>query len=238
VYIVDKDIIDSRAHQHKPRKLSHTVRKHGIPVPMPVTTFWSVPPIIPADTTDGVIGPCGAILGRYMHPKPSQLISNSTNDGVMAAPWRRMSRGVVMETRHFTRVSNTGPPFTGVNDALGLDTLLTTVSVDVVFKLFPVTTSTGDGDVSAFDNNEDDDETGCNLSIVPANVRPVSMSASRLASCCCSSLSAAQNNGAPSRRKSLPTASQFHTNTVRQTDIDCNVLQLFGHMCKIKDSTL
>ena len=185
---------------------------------MPVTTFWSVPPIIPADTTDGVIGPCGAILGRYMHPKPSQLISNSTNDGVMAAPWRRMSRGVVMETRHFTRVSNTGPPFTGVNDALGLDTLLTTVSVDVVFKLFPVTTSTGDGDVSAFDNNEDDDETGCNLSIVPANVRPVSMSASRLASCCCSSLSAAQNNGAPSRRKSLPTASQFHTNTVRQTD--------------------
>ena len=82
----------------------------NIPVPMPVTTVWSVPPIIPAETTDGVMGPCGAMLGKYIQPKPSQLISNSTNDGVMAAPCRRMSRGVVIETRHFTRVSNTGPP--------------------------------------------------------------------------------------------------------------------------------
>jgi len=62
-------------------------RRRGIiPVPIPVTTVWSVPPIIPAETTDGVTGPCGAMLGRYMQPKPSLLISNSTNDGVMAAP--------------------------------------------------------------------------------------------------------------------------------------------------------
>lgn len=59
---------------------------YGIPVPMPVTTVWSVPPIMPAETTDGVTGPCGAILGKYMQPNPSQLMSNSTNDGVMAAP--------------------------------------------------------------------------------------------------------------------------------------------------------
>ena len=100
-------------HQFKPGPYPLWRTSH-IPVPMPVTTVWSVPPIIPADTTDGVTGPCGAILGRYMQPKPSRRMSNSTNDGVMAAPWRRMSRGVVIETRHFTRVSNTGPPLNAV----------------------------------------------------------------------------------------------------------------------------
>jgi len=111
------------------------MRNNHVPVPMPVTTVWSVPPIMPAETTDGVIGPCGAILGRYMQPKPSQLMSNSTNDGIIAAPWRRMSRGVVMETRHFTRVSNTGPPLNDNDDeAVGLDKLPTTKSSDVGFK--------------------------------------------------------------------------------------------------------
>ena len=179
-------------------------------MPIPVTTVWSVPPIMPAETTDGVTGPCGAILGRYMQPKPSQLMSNSTNDGVMAAPWRRMSRGVVIDTRHFTRVSNTGPPFT----AVGLDEQPATTSPDVGFKVFPETTSVDDWDKSVFDNDEDDDETGCNLSMVAANVRPVNVSASLFASRC-SSLSEAQNSGAPSRRKSLATVTHLHTNTMQ-----------------------
>jgi len=181
---------------------------------MPVTTVWSVPPIMPADTTDGVTGPCGAILGRYMQPKPSQLMSNSTNDGVMAAPWRRTSRGVVIDTRHLTRVSSTGPPFSDDDD----DTPGLTTSLDVGFNVFPVTASTDDGDALSTFDNDDDDDTGCSLSIVAANVRPVEVSESLLASCC-SSLSAAQNNGMPRRRKSLATAIQFHTTTLANNNI-------------------
>jgi len=169
---------------------------------MPVVTVWSVPPIIPDDTTDGVIGPCGATLGRYMQPKPSELMSNSTNDGVIAAPWSRTSRGVVIETRHFTRVSSTGPP---LYDVVG-DTpdLATAESLGITgFGLFLVGKSTGDGDVS-------DNDDGCNLSMPAANVRPVNASKTLLASCW-SSLSEAQNSGSPSRRKSLSTAMQWHT---------------------------
>lgn len=38
------------------------------------------------------------------------VMSNSTNAGVIEAPWRRTSLGVVMETRHLTRVKGTAPP--------------------------------------------------------------------------------------------------------------------------------
>jgi len=169
-------------------------------------TAWSVPPIIPADTTDGVTGPCGAMLGRYIQPKPSLLMSNSTNDGVMAAPWRRTSRGVVIDTRHFTRVSNTGPP---LNDAVGLPA---SPSVAAGFRPTAARASAEDGEMSVFDRDDDDDDAGCSLSIVAANVRPVNVSASRLASCD-SSLSAAQNRGVPRRRKSLTTATQMTPST-------------------------
>jgi len=172
------------------------------PVPMPVTTAWSVPPITPADTTDGVTGPCGAMLGRYMQPKPSQDMSNSTNDGVMAAPWRRTSRGVVMDTRHFTRVSNTGPPLNAVD-------LATTSPDDAACEVVTAeAASPDDGDTSVTDS-DDDEDAGGNLSMVAANVRPVKVSASLLASCC-SSLSVAQNRGTPSRRKSLQTNNSKH----------------------------
>ena len=43
-------------------------------------------------------------------PKPSSEASNSTNAGVTADPWSRMSWGVVMETRHLTRVRGTVLP--------------------------------------------------------------------------------------------------------------------------------
>jgi len=118
---------------------------------------------------------------------------------------------VVIETKHFTRVSNTGPPFNDDDeDAFGFDTLAAAISHDVGFNVFPVRMSTDDGDASMVDN-DDDDETACNLSMVAANVRPVKVSASRLASCC-SSLSAAQNNGAPRHRKSLTTATHRQNN--------------------------
>ena len=82
-----------------------------LPVPIPPTTALSEPPIMPAFTTDGFGGPCGAMLGKYRHPNPSAFMSNSTNAGVIEAPWRRTSRGVVMETKHLTLVSGTAPPF-------------------------------------------------------------------------------------------------------------------------------
>lgn len=41
------------------------------------------------------------------NPKPSSEVSNSTNAGVTADPCRRMSWGVVMDTRHLTRVRGT-----------------------------------------------------------------------------------------------------------------------------------
>lgn len=42
------------------------------------------------------------------HPKPSSAVSNSTKAGVRAEPCRRMmSCGVVMDTRHLTRVKGT-----------------------------------------------------------------------------------------------------------------------------------
>jgi len=83
---------------------------HYSPDPMPPTTPGSLPPIIPDPTTEGVGGPCGAILGRYRQPKPSAFMSNSMNAGVIDAPWRRTSLGVVMETRHLTLVRGTVPP--------------------------------------------------------------------------------------------------------------------------------
>ena len=149
---------------------------------------------MPADTTDGVTGPCGAMLGRYKQPKPSVCMSNSTKDGVMAAPCRRTSRGVVIDTRHFTRVSSTAPP-------LNAPVPRPTASLDD--DAGPETAST--------DRSVDDDTAG-SLSIAAANVRPVSASASLLASCCCS-LSVAQNRGALSRRKSL----QMITHPQRET---------------------
>lgn len=44
------------------------------------------------------------------NPKPSSEVSNSTNAGVTADPCRRMSWGVVMDTRHLTRVRGTVLP--------------------------------------------------------------------------------------------------------------------------------
>lgn len=44
------------------------------------------------------------------HPNPSSEVSNSTNAGVTADPCRRMSWGVVMDTRHLTRVRGTVLP--------------------------------------------------------------------------------------------------------------------------------
>ena len=53
---------------------------------------------------------CGVMLGKKRAPNPSADISNSTKAGMMATPWRRGSRGVVMETKHLTRDSVTGEP--------------------------------------------------------------------------------------------------------------------------------
>lgn len=44
------------------------------------------------------------------NPKPSSDLSNSTNAGVTADPFKRISWGVVMDTRHLTRVSGTVLP--------------------------------------------------------------------------------------------------------------------------------
>ena len=61
-------------------------------------------------TTDGVGGPWGATLGRYKQEKPSALMSNSTKAGVTDDPCMRLSRGVVIDTRHLTLVRGTDPP--------------------------------------------------------------------------------------------------------------------------------
>ena len=50
------------------------------------------------------------MLGKKRAPNPSADMSNSTKAGMMATPWSRGSRGVVMETRHLTRESVTGQP--------------------------------------------------------------------------------------------------------------------------------
>jgi len=76
--------------------------------------------------------------------------------------------------------------------------------------------SSDDVDASGFEDNDDTDDAFCNLSIVAANVRPVNVSASLLASCC-SSLSEAQNSGTPSRRKSLPTVTKLHTKNTKDS---------------------
>jgi len=47
---------------------------------------------------------------RRPYPNPSNDVSNSTKAGVTDDPWRRMSWGVVMETRHLTRVRGTVLP--------------------------------------------------------------------------------------------------------------------------------
>lgn len=47
---------------------------------------------------------------RQPYPNPSNDVSNSTKAGVTEDPWRRMSWGVVMETRHLTRVRGTVLP--------------------------------------------------------------------------------------------------------------------------------
>lgn len=50
------------------------------------------------------------VLHPRTYPNPSSEVSNSTNAGVTAAPCRRMSWGVVMDTRHLTRVRGTVLP--------------------------------------------------------------------------------------------------------------------------------
>lgn len=47
------------------------------------------------------------LMYMQTNPKPSSELSNSTNGGVTADPFKRMSWGVVMDTRHLTRVSGT-----------------------------------------------------------------------------------------------------------------------------------
>ena len=81
----------------------------AVPVPMPPMTAVSVVPTTPP-TTEGVGGPCGAMLGRYRQEKPSADMSNSTKDGVTVDPCMRQSLGVVMETKHLTLVRGTVPP--------------------------------------------------------------------------------------------------------------------------------
>ena len=80
-----------------------------LPVPIPPITDESATPTTPL-TTLGVGGPCGAILGKYRHPNPSAFMLNSTNAGVTLDPCILASFGVVMETKHFTRVNGTGYP--------------------------------------------------------------------------------------------------------------------------------
>ena len=53
---------------------------------------------------------CGVMLGKKRAPKPSADMSNSTNAGIIATPGSRPSRGVVMDTKHWTRDSVTGEP--------------------------------------------------------------------------------------------------------------------------------
>lgn len=50
------------------------------------------------------------LMFTLTYPKPSSELSNSTNAGVTAEPCRRMSWGVVMDTRHLTRVRGTVLP--------------------------------------------------------------------------------------------------------------------------------
>lgn len=50
------------------------------------------------------------LMFALTNPKPSSEVSNSTNEGVTADPCRRMSWGVVMDTRHLTRVRGTVLP--------------------------------------------------------------------------------------------------------------------------------
>ena len=80
------------------------------PVPTPLILAESAAAAIPTLTTvcDGV--DCGAILGKYRQPYPSALMSNSAKAGVTDVLFSRTSRGVVMETRHLTRVSGTTLP--------------------------------------------------------------------------------------------------------------------------------
>lgn len=80
-----------------------------LPEPIPPMTVVSATPTTPL-TTDGVGGPCGAILGKYRHPKPSAFILNSTKAGVNEDPFILASLGVVIDTRHLTRVRGTGHP--------------------------------------------------------------------------------------------------------------------------------
>ena len=74
----------------------------------PITGGSRFPTTLP--TTEGVGGPWGAMLGRYRQENPSALMSNSTKDGVTEDPCMRLSRGVVMDTKHLTRVSGTVRP--------------------------------------------------------------------------------------------------------------------------------
>lgn len=103
-----KHNISTHAKQ-KTEKHCSNVTQRNTPVPMPPITAGSEVPTTPP-TTEGVGGPCGAMLGRYRQAKPSAAMSNSTKAGVTEAPCILASLGVVMETRHLTRVSGTGRP--------------------------------------------------------------------------------------------------------------------------------
>ena len=48
--------------------------------------------------------------GKNKHPKPSEIMLNSTKPGKLVVPHRCMSRGVVMETKHLILDSGIGPP--------------------------------------------------------------------------------------------------------------------------------
>lgn len=52
-----------------------------IPDPMPPTTLLSGAVRVATLTTDGPAGLCGAMLGRYKQPNPSELMSSSTAGG-------------------------------------------------------------------------------------------------------------------------------------------------------------
>lgn len=66
--------------------------------------------VIWAKETSCVSAGCKNKKEMLSNPKPSSEVSNSTNAGVTADPCRRMSWGVVMETKHLTRVRGTVLP--------------------------------------------------------------------------------------------------------------------------------
>ena len=138
---------------------------------------------MPPVTTDGLGGPCGAILGKYKHPNPSTLMSNSTNDGVMLAPCSLTSRGVVMETRHLTRARDTEPPLLVVRRRVVSDSWGRSRLCDAMLMMDPLEVEPGSG-------------------LSTANVAPELLASNCRFRSCHSSSSAAHDSGFPKRRKS------------------------------------